>query len=148
MKIKLATLMVALCAVLTACNGNKRLEAGGAYNQITPPSPGQTNVITNPDYAFFTVDLTFKTLYSSLDAAFKFERDNREALWKIDHGIKHGMDKLRTQATKVVIAYAAVRTQYLQNPTPSNLDAFNTVIADLQKIVATSASIVNQFYKP
>ena len=63
------------------------------------------------DYNFFAADLTFKTLYSSMDAVFKFESDNRDSLWKVSPDIKHSLDKIRPEAATVAAPQAAVTEQ-------------------------------------
>lgn len=132
---------IAAIALVGCVKGNKRLETGGAYAQVSGSS-------TNADYAFFAVDLTFKTVYSSVDAAYKFEFDNRDDIWKVSHKVKQVLDKTKPSITKAVIGYGIARQQYKLNPTASNLESMKGYISLLQTSLSIVAAEINQFYKP
>lgn len=127
----LAISLALLGALLAAPIGCKHpsLELGGAY--------AATNTV--PDYAFFVADSAFDLAYSTIDAAFKFERDNRALLWKISPDIKHTLDQIRPQASVVTTQYLTVRAAYMANPVPANLTTLQTVLAKMQQL-ATAAT--------
>ncbi len=125
--------------VLALCLGcqSSRLEIGGSY------APGTNGVSTvKADMPLFVVDSAFDLAYSTIDATFKFERDNRLLLWKISPNIKHTLDVLRPQALKVAKEYLLVRAVYKNNPVPANLTALQSVLLKMQQLsVAAQAAL-------
>lgn len=122
-------LSVALLFGGTACH--KTLEVGGAYSQ-----PANA-----PDLAFYGVDAAFWTAYSSVDAIFTWERDNRAFLWKQNQGIKHALDNIRPTASAIVKNYLAARETYKANPTPAGLDLLQTLLAKAQQLAVTAQMV-------
>lgn len=110
------------------CAHTPTLETGGTY--------AATNAA--PDLAFYVADSAFDTAYSTLEGAFKFERDNRDALWKISPDIKHTLDKIRPTAWDVVQRYSRSRAVYMAHPAPANLTPLQTVVDDAQRLAATA----------
>lgn len=101
-----------------------KLESGGAY-----APPGQA-----PDKSFYAIDASFDLAYSVVDAAFTFERNNRQWLWKVSPDIKHLMDQIRPQAADGVAAYARARREYLRTPTPAGLTALQTALDQMRRL--------------
>jgi hypothetical protein len=73
---------------------------------------------------------------------FRFERDNRDNLWKLSPDIKHTLDKIRPDAAQAVQTYAAARKAYIANPTPTGLSMLNTILAKVQQVSAAAAAAV------
>lgn len=130
-------LALALCAfTLVGCQ-TSNLETGGAY------APGTNGVATvEPDMPFFVIDSAFDLAYSSIDAAFKFEKDNRAYLWKLNPKIKHTFDSIRPQAQSVVSQYTTARKVYIKNPVPAQLNILNSILAHAQQLADTAASVL------
>lgn len=105
-----------------------KLETGGPYAPV-----GQ-----QPDPAFFVTDSAFCLAYGAMDGAFKFERENEAALWKISPKVKTALDKLRPQAWDWSTRYAKARAVYLANPTPEGLSPLNLALAEIQKLSASA----------
>jgi hypothetical protein len=120
---RIAVMFAVMGVLLMGC---KTLQPGGVY----APTTGQT------DSALYTADSTYKLAYSTVDAAFKFEKENRVSLWKISPDIKHGVDKVRIQAWAVNQDWARARQAYEANPVSSNLSALQTVIGRMEQLVA------------
>lgn len=134
MKLKLLFAFVILLVIAALCPGCAGgLETGGAYAQAN----------TAPDKALFTADLTFKTLHAQLTAVFDFERDNRLLCWQISPEIKHSLDRLRPKASAIVKEYAQARAAYLKAPAPANLTSLQGVLAELSRLNATAATVLN-----
>lgn len=132
---------------LIGCAGaNSKLEVGGAYApatfQVATNSSGgiSTNVVQTlvPDLAFYAADATFDLAYSTIDGAFKFERDNRSMLWSISPNIKHTLDGIRPTAWKVVQRYTAARAAYMANPTPVGLSLLQDAATKIQALAAAA----------
>lgn len=135
-------LTIAPIALWTGCKST--LAPGGAY------APGNFVVATDPsgvtttnftatgvsDKAFFAVDSAYDFAYSTIDAAFTFERENRLALWKLSPDIKHTLDKIRLQAWDANVRYFRARQQYLSNPVPAGLSTLQSTLAELQNLAA------------
>lgn len=131
----LLTLALPLCLAtgwfVTGCH--KTLEPGGAY--------AATNTVA--DLPFYQIDSGFRAAYGTLDAAFKWERDNRLDLWKISPSIKHDLDAIRPTAAEVVQNYAVARTAYKANPTPAGLSQLSTILAKAQQLMQTAQAVIN-----
>lgn len=125
-------LLAGLLAI-TACVGCRAtLEPGGAYAPV-----GQ-----KADMTFYTIDAAFTLAYAAVDGAFKFEKQNRAALWDVSPKIKRDLDYIRPDAAKVVKRYMAARKAYLANPVPDNLTELQSTLALAQRIsVAALATI-------
>jgi hypothetical protein len=116
--------VVILPFALGATCKQARLEPGGSYAPVD--ATGAYTV--QPDLPFYQVDAAFAFAYSALDAAFKFESDNRVMLWKISPEIKHSLDRIRPDAVTARNQYA---TRFLRgfplsktcSPEPSSLQA-------------------------
>lgn len=124
-------LAIGVCCFWSA-GCKKTLEPGGAY--------AATNTV--PDITFYQVDSGFQAAYSTLDAAFTWERSNRDALWKISPSIKHDLDGIRPKAAEVVQNYAAARTAYKQHPTPAGLTTLQTILAKARQLMDTAQAVI------
>jgi hypothetical protein len=137
-----------LSALLVGCGGSARLQLGGAY----APATFQTvtndagNVSTNtfisqqPDFVLYAADATFDFAYSSMEAAFKIERDNRLFLWKISPDIKHSLDSIRPQASLAVKAYTSARADYIAHPTPANAAAMQSFLSEVSRLASAASA--------
>lgn len=117
------------CGLLSA----KKFEPGGAYANT------DTTAATPELYAS---DAAFDLAYRALDVTFKYERDNRAALWAISPKIKHSLDGLRESATQVWLDYAVARKAYLATPTTANLSALQTVLGKMQQANAAALAVI------
>lgn len=115
-----------------------RLEPGGAY----APVDANGAATVQPDLAFYQADAAFDLAYSTVDAAFKFENDNRVLLWKVSPQIKHTLDQIRPQASSVVLEWAKARQTYLANPVPANLTPLQAILAKIQQLAVTAQSVI------
>lgn len=129
-----------MAIALVACRSV--LERGGAY------APGTFVVATNdsgvvvtnfiaisaPNRAFYIADASYDLAYSAVDAAFEFERKNRDMLWRLSPSIKKTLDDLRPKAWDVNVKWAKARQAYLMNPTPDGLTDLQRTLAELQNI--------------
>jgi len=135
---------LALALVVTTISCAHKLAPGGAYSGSTITTNAAGTVTTNQlfqgDYAYYVVEAAFALAYDSMDAAFKFERDNRAALWKVSPSVKHTLDTLRPQADSVVVTYTAAREAYEANPVPVNLTAMQTALAKIQQLSAAAVA--------
>lgn len=113
--------------VFSACHTTK-LEPGGAY--------ALTNTV--PDMAFFAVDSSYDLAYSTIDAAFKFERDNRLMLWNVSPNIKHTLDAIRPKAVEADAAYLRSRAAYIANPTPTGLTVLQEILSKTQALAVSA----------
>ena len=125
------------CLGLSACKST--LEPGGAY------APTTTNAVTGvitatqaPDMAFYNIDSAYLLAYSTANAAFDFERNNRAMLWKISPQIKHTLDTIRPQAVAANMRYLAARASYLANPVPAGLTQLQTILAEIGSIASAA----------
>jgi hypothetical protein len=154
-KLPIALLLIGVTAsmFMVGCAGsNARLEAGGAYAPavITSTTNVDGTVTTStafsqePDFGYFAVESSFDEAESIIQAAFKFERDNRSMLWKISPEIKHSLDKIRPTAWEVVKGYIDARDAYIKNPTPTGLTAMQAALSKIQALAhaATAAQAV------
>lgn len=132
--------IVAILAIGGCAGSNNRLQPGGVYAPVTTNEVGQVIATTQPDYAFFVIDSTFELAVSSIDTAFRIERDNRALLWKISPEIKHTLDGIRPQASAAKKRYAQARKVYKASPVPANLDVLRTALLKIQRLTATAAA--------
>ncbi len=146
-RIELMVLMAVTALVvampLTGCK-TSRLEPGGAYSPVTTNADGTLTFTQQPDVGLYAADAGFELAYAAIETAFKFERDNRVMLWKLSPQIKHGLDSIRPLAVQVKFKYAIARQAYLQSPIPANLDALNTVLAEVRSLSAAAAAALPQ----
>lgn len=128
-------LLVAILSLgaMTGCVTGERLESGGAYAQT------QTSRAIPQ---LFTLDASFDMAYSALDVTFKYERNNRLTLWNLSPNIKHNLDKLRVEASRVKKDYAIARKSYLSNPTPAGLDAISASLNEFLKVNAAALEVI------
>lgn len=130
---------VILAVGLIGCGGCKAsLESGGAYAPATTNAAGVVTPTQAPDLAFYNVDAAYALSYSTVDAAFTFEKNNRAMLWKISPQIKHALDSIRPQAAQANISYLRARASYLANPIPAGLTQLQTLLAQISNL-ATAA---------
>jgi len=129
-------------AFIIACSGCKAtLQGGGAYAPVsTNELTGEIVIVHIPDLAFYNTDAAYDLAYSSIDAAFKFERDNRLLLWRLSPQIKRTLDQIRPQAVLVNAEYLRVRQVYLSNPVPGGLTQLQAVLAKINQIAATAVA--------
>lgn len=112
--------------------GKATLESGGAY------APANTNVVdTAVAVSFYNTDLSYKVAWSAINTVFEFERNNRALLWNLSPNIKKTLDEIRPQAVAANAKYLAARQAYLDTPDQPGLDILHTILADLQKLVAS-----------
>ena len=136
---KIKNLLLIIAVVVLAGCASKKLETGGAY----APTDAVTGMpISNPDLPFFLTDSAYRIAYSTVDAVFMFERDNRLMLWKLNPEIKRTLDKIRPQAVSANIEYLKGRAAYMANPTPPNLDILKQVLAKVQQLTQTALAVL------
>jgi len=90
----------------------------------------------------YAMDSGFDLTYEAVDLVFKYEKDNRMALWAVSPRIKHEVDKLRVQASQVWLDYAVARQAYLSTPIPANLSALKVAVVKLQQINTALISVI------
>ncbi len=126
-----------VCILLMTFGCKATLAPGGAYNS------GSTNVVAvKADMAFFVVDSAYDLAYATIDAAFKFEKDNRDMLWRQSRQIKQELDRMRPQAVVINGKYLTARAAYLANPLPENLTTLQAILAEIQKLSATATAVL------
>jgi hypothetical protein len=91
---------------------------------------------------FYVVDGAFNLAYATVDAAFKFEYDNRLRLWALSPDIKKTLDTIRPEAAKVVLTYATARTAYLKNPTVAGLSDLQLALTTVQRLATTALATI------
>jgi len=133
----LVAIALTVAAVLSGCKSGK-LELGGSYRPSTTNAAGQVVDAAAPDYGFFVVDLAFSTAYSAVDAAFTFEKNNRELLWRVSPEIKYTLDKIRPVAWSTVQKYSRARRVYLASPTPAGLSTLQSLLVNIEKLAASA----------
>ena len=101
-----------------------------------------TNQTVAPDMGFYLCDSAFSLAYDTLETGFKYERDNRAALWKLSPNIKHTLDQIRPEAAQAVLMYSAARNVYKKNPTPTGLSLLQTILAKVQVLSSSVAAAV------
>jgi hypothetical protein len=141
-----AALLLAASLAWVGCKAT--LAPGGAYSDITTnttvtaDSGGvlTTNVVLSPapDLPLFIADSAYRLAYSTIDAVFTSERQNRTFLWSLSPTIKHTLDGIRPQAVQFNLDYLTARAAYIANPVPTNLAGVQAVLAKIQQI-ATAA---------
>lgn len=129
--------VLGVLAVATPGCRHAQLEEGGAYARHEPGTIG-----AETDYALYLADSAYDLAYSSLDAAFRFERDNRELLWKISPRIKGALDALRAPAWRVNGLYHDARFNYLGSPTVENLTTLQGALGQMQSLAADAQSVI------
>lgn len=127
-------LLLASAFLVFGCG--KRLERGGAY------SPTNTVGGVQADFPFFAVDSAYNLAYATVDAAFKFERENRQLLWDISPTIKRTLDEVRPQAVEADKLYIRAREVYKQNPVPANLAVLQSILSKIQQLAATAQATI------
>lgn len=125
---KTAICLIAVALLALGCVAT-RLSTGGAYAQ-SEASKAQPEL--------FALDASFDVAYAALDTVFKYEKQNRSALWKLSPNIKHGLDKLRKESVIVATDYATARTVYLTN----QVEGLSRMQSSLNKLQAAGASAV------
>lgn len=150
MKMKHIIISVLAAITLIACKST--LEQGGAY------APGTFVIATNdsgvvvtnfiavaaPNRAFYLADASYDLAYSAIDAAFEFERRNRDALWRLSPSIKRALDDLRPTAWDINVKWAKARQAYLLNPTPPGLTDLQRLLSELQNVSQAARAALPQ----
>ncbi len=131
-----------LTIILQGCA--TRLETGGAYAPapITNEVTGVVTASPAPDPGLFAVDTTADFLFTTIQAVFKLERDNRNLFWKISPNIKHTLDGIRPQAKQAVEDFGKARTVYLANPTPAGLSTLDTILGQLKAFSSAVQAVI------
>ena len=137
---KFLVLVACLPLLFCACK-SVNLAPGGAYAPTNT-----TTLVSTPDVKLFTADASFRLAYTLLDNAFAFEQTNRLMLWNISPDIKHGLDKVRPEAQKAVLAYANGRAAYLAAPSPAGLTGLQNIITTVQQMGATVTAILSSVF--
>jgi hypothetical protein len=130
MKQTLLLLLLGFSLAFVGCKAT--LEPGGPY----APTGQQA------DMPFYVVDGAFNLAYTTVDATFKWEKDNRAALWKLSPDIKKTLDTIRPEASKVVKQYATARSAYLKNPTPEGLSDLQFALATIRKVADVALATI------
>jgi len=125
---------------LTACK-TPRLEPGGAYAPTN--SVGQ---VVYSDTGLMLSDASYKLAYETVGAVFKFERDNRIAIWKLSPVVKSELDNLRPQVVDIDRRWAMARKTYRSNPTPAGLTAVQSILSEIQRIIPVVQQQMNPIY--
>jgi hypothetical protein len=133
---KIKILFACLALAFTGCKAS--LQTGGAYAPVD--AAGAATV--QPDMSFYVADAAYNLAYSVVDAAFKFEYDNRALLWKASPQIKHTLDGVRPQAVAANLEWAKARQVYMLNPVPANLSALQAILAKVQQLAQTATSVL------
>ena len=131
-----AGLGLGLIAGVSACQA-PRLEPGGAY----APTNAVGQVVVN-DLGLAVADATYKFTYEATLSVFEFERANRAALYAIEPGIKHELDRLRPQVQDIDRRWAVARKEYRAHPTPASLSTVKTILAELQRLLPVAQTQV------
>lgn len=118
------SLLVSGCA-----NRQARLETGGAY-----AIEG-----VEADLTFYQIDAAYRVAEGTIDAAFKFESDNREMLWAISPEIKKTLDSIRPEAVAAKQRYLNSRATYKAMPVPANLPTLQAALIKMQQLEATAS---------
>lgn len=136
----LAVLIFSCFCLFAALSGCKtpNLEPGGSYT--TTNAVGE---VVSMDKGLFMADSAYKLAYDAVDAAFRFERDNRKTLWDISPSIKGSMDKARGEVKHIEIRWATARKAYRSSPTPEGLNTMEKILAELQKVLTVVQSQVS-----
>ncbi len=139
---RLALLLLLVPALFLNSSCASQMELGGAY---APAITNEAGVVANavaPDIAFFRTDSAFKATHVLLTAAFTFEKENRDYLWKLSPEIKHGLDRIRPTAQECVIDYALARKIYKANPVPANLPRLESVLHRLSTLNSIATELL------
>lgn len=115
--------------ILVGCK-TPSLEPGGAY----APTNVVGQVVSN-DIGLALVDASYKFAYESIQTVFKFERDNRPAIWAVSHNVKKGLDDARPRVVEWDKRWATARFEYRQNPTPAGLNKLQTILAEMNRLL-------------
>jgi hypothetical protein len=133
--------LMTLGLIGTGCH-RATLQPGGAYSPGTTNDAGIFIPTQMPDITFYQIDAAFDLAYSTVDAAFKFERDNRLLLWKVSPQIKHTLDTIRPKAQDISVRYLLARSVYLMSPTPAGLTKLQSILSEISNIaVAATAAL-------
>lgn len=121
--------------LLTGCGllDKNKFEPGGSYAQTDTTA-------AMPE--LYASDASFDLAYKALDLTFKYEHQNRAALWAISPKIKHRLDELRANASQVWLDYAVARQAYLATPTAANLSTLQTVLGKLQQLNSSALTVI------
>lgn len=131
MKILASLILAASLWVAIGCRSI--IETGGPYNPTTTNTT--TGVVTSaPDKPFLVVESAFSLAYSALDAAFTFEKNNREMLWATSHDIKHALDSIRPKAVIARDSYIRARKLYTSIPNQANLEFLRGALSRVESL--------------
>lgn len=126
----LAISMALLPPATTGCKST--LAPGGAY------APAGTQ----PDMAFFAADAAYQIAWNTINAAFDFERNNREYLFRLSPEVKHTLDSLRPNAVTANSEYLKAREAYKLNPVPDNLTALQSALAKIKQLLPAVTAVL------
>ncbi len=123
-------LIAVLALAVIGCAG--QLQQGGAYYPT-----GQVSNI-----ALYKLDATYSFAYTTIDAAFTYEKNNRAVLWAVSPKIKHALDALRPQAVDIHKRWAIARSIYEANPVAGNLTTLQTILVEIQNISTAAQAAI------
>ena len=100
-------------------------------------APGADPVVVRAEQ---TADGSFKTI----DNFLQFERANRSALWKLDHGIKHAADVLRVKAPAAIQALRTATKDYKTVKSQEHAEAIDLWLAEVGALVGQAQTSLAQ----
>lgn len=106
------------------------LEPGGVY---APTNAAGEVVYSDRELALS--DASYKLAYETVQSVFKFEKDNRQALWEISPDIKKALDAGRTNAVAIDRRWAQARNTYKKNPTPEGIGTLQSILSELHRLL-------------
>lgn len=144
-----------LCAFLSVgiagCSSlGANLADGGAYSPVviitTTNAEGVVTVnasrVIEPDFKFFVADSAFDIASGVVIGVFKFEKENRAAIFAVTPKIKHELDKVRPVALDIIRRYGAARKIYIKNPTPAGIGKLEATLLEIQKVSLIAQTII------
>lgn len=131
----------AATSTLTGCKTPK-LEPGGVYT-----STNATGQVIYNDVGLALADASYKFAYETALDVMRFERDNRAAIWAISPEIKKNLDAARPTVVDINKRWAEARKMYKANPTPAGLDAIQTILAEMRRILPIIQKQITPVYQ-
>lgn len=132
--------LIALVWFAVGCK-SPHLETGGLY----APTNAAGQVVYN-DLGLALADGSYKLAYETVSAIFKFERDNRAAIWALSPQVKKTLDKARTEAVDIDRRWAEARKLYKAKPTPAGLSAIQGVLLEIQRLIPVAQAQLDPVY--
>lgn len=133
-------LFVAVAAGVSSCK-TARLQDGGAY----APTNEVGEVIYN-DLGLALADASYKFAYETALTVFRYERDNRVAIFTVAPGVKRELDKLRPTVVDIDQRWALARKTYRLSPTPEGLTTLQTILAEIQRLLPVIQGQISPVY--